>query len=312
MMMREKKLVALAASAIVSLTAATGMSVSGSTTAGRVDIPTYPGGLPQAAVIAIYDARLLPGTDGDPVAAWPDTGLLDQADLAQATSANQPVVNDDGFGGQRSVQFDGMNDRLDMRLAATYSDDFALIIVCELLTYTDGTAMAFYSTGDIPNKNILGVDDVEDPPGWVVMSADDGTQAQHHHGTFNQAYLEDVPSRFIMTQLVRNDGEHRLWENNTLVIDLADSSGENSDLNNLNALKLGAREDNTRFVNVRIAYVLLVDMTKTDQLTLLEARDQIAADFAVPGFPPPSEGRETPDPPPRTRPPSPTPRAPFG
>ena len=292
--MRQRKLIAIAASVTISLTAAAGSPASGSTDG------VYPGGLPQAAVIAVYDARLLAGIEGNPVAAWPDTGPLDQADLAQAISANRPVLNDDGFDGLRSVQFDGTSDRLDLRLGAIYPVDFALIIVCELLTYPKDDSMAFYSTGDIPNKNILGVDDVEDPPGWVVMSANDGTQAQHHHGTASQAYLEDVPSRFIMTQLVRNDGEHRLWENNTLVIDLADSSGENSDLNNMNTLKLGAREDNSRFAHGRIAYVLLVDMTKTDQTTLLKARDQMGAEFAVPGFVPPIEDREPPD---RTRPP---------
>lgn len=252
--------------------------------AGTVTGPPLPGDLPTAAVIAIYDARLLAGDPTDPVSSWPDTGPHGEDPLVQGTGGNQPTIDDTGFGSVRSVLFDGVNDHLDMALASTYTDDFALIMVGELVTYPTGTAAVFYSTGSVPNKNILGVDDAEDPPGWVVMSGEDGTQAQHHHGTADQGYLEDVPSRFIMTQLVRNDGELKLWENASLVIDLEDASGEGSPLNNLAGLKLGGREDNSRFVNGRIAYMLLVDMGETDEATLLDARDEIAVLFNVPGF----------------------------
>jgi hypothetical protein len=239
----------------------------------------FVGGLPSAAVIGVWDARAHPGADTDPVASWADLGPLGQDPLAQATSGFRPLIDDSGFGGIRSILFDGVDNRLDTTLDQTYAVDFAFIVVLELLTYPTGSAAVAYSTGAIPNKNILGVDDVEDPPGWVVMSGPDGTQAEHHHG--NVIDLEDVPVRVVMTQLVRNSGIHKLWERAVLVIDESDSAG-GDDLNDLQALKVGAREDNSRFMNYRLAYVLLVDMTETDETTLLLARDELGSQFAVP------------------------------
>lgn len=237
-----------------------------------------PGGLPDAAVIAFYDAREIAGSPTDPVTSWADSGPLSQDPLAEATNA--PVISDSGFGGVRSVQFDGSNDELNVTLDQSYTGDFAIIIAIELLTYPTGTAAVAYSTGSIPNKNILGVDDVEDPPGWVVMSGENGTQAEHHHGTNNQTYLEATPSRFVMTQLVENDNRLRLWENSVLVIDEAPASTSGT-LNNMGALKLGAREDSTRFMNCRIGAVLLVDYADTDLTTVLAAATELEEIFGV-------------------------------
>jgi hypothetical protein len=264
-----------------------GGSVSPAAIAASLAIPAVdanpagnPGGLPDAAVIAFYDARDLAGSPTDPVSSWADSGPNSESALVQATGTQQPTITDSGFGGVRSVLFDGSNDELNVTLGASYTGDFAFILAVELLTYPTGTAAVVYSTGSVPNKNILGVDDVEDPPGWVVMSGD-GTQPEHHHGTNDQTYLEATPSRFVMTQLVENANRLRLWENSVLVIDEAPASA--GDLNNMGALKVGAREDATRYANCRVGAVLLVDMAQTDLTTLLAARDDLLSIFGVSG-----------------------------
>lgn len=238
-----------------------------------------PGGLPDAAVIARYrSADLSLGA----LSSWADIGPGGEDPLVQATGANQPSVGTSYFGGAKSVVFDGTNDYLDMSLASSYSTDFAMIIVFELITYPTGSAVAIYSTGSIPNKNILGVDDAESPPGFVVMSGD-GTQAEHHHGVADQTYLEDTPSRFVVTQRVRNDGIHKLWDRDELVIDLTDSGGGDP-LNDMAGLILGAREDFSRCTNMAVAEVILVDVTQTDETTLLAARDELMTTYSVPQF----------------------------
>lgn len=237
----------------------------------------YIGGLPAAAVIAIYDARTITGSDNDPITSWADVGPLAQTALAQSNASFKPVLDTDGWGGGiRSVVFDGSNDRLDTTLDQTYSGDFAIVTVFEYLTYLiSGSSDCTYSTGSEPDKNILGVESGD----WVVMSGPVGNPANHHHGGVLD--LTAVPVRVVMTQLVNDSGIHRLWERSVLVINEIDSA-QGSPLNNMGALKLGAREDNSRFTNMRLAYVLLVDMADTNEAGLLLARDALGLQFAVP------------------------------
>ena len=266
-----------------------GQSLTGTLFAKAPTFPTgvlstgYVGGLPAASIIAVWDARSLTGTAGTAVASWADIGPKAQAPLAQATSGFRPTITDSGFGGIRSVLFDGVDDRLFCSaLDQTYTGDFAFLTVLETLSFANGSSVAIYSTGAVPDyKNILGLNEPEDPQGWVIMSGPEGTEAEHHRNTALDLY--DVPVRVVMTQLVRDSGIHKLWERTVLVHDLTDSAGGDP-LNNLTALQLGSREDDSRFANIRVAYMMLVDMSNTDESTLLLARDELGQQFAVPGM----------------------------
>lgn len=244
-----------------------------SSASGTVTDP-FPGGLPAAAVIAIYDARTL-GTGS--VSAWPDSGPGSEDDLVQATGTKQPTITTSGFDGVKSVEFDGTDDFLTMTLAASYTGDFAILCAMEWVT-VGGTDEVVYSTGSVPDKNILG----QDPPnGWVVMSGD-GTGPEHHTGSNDLTYFNDTPSRFMTTQIVENDNRLRLYENGTTAIDEAPASA--GDLNNLGALFVGGREDDSRHGNVRIGYLMLVDLAQTDVTTVLAADDDLGTEFNVPGY----------------------------
>lgn len=238
--------------------------------------------LSELNVIGMWDARLLPGEVDVPVGSWPD-GASRQAPLAQPASESQPTIDDSGFGGMRSLLF--TESFLTNRLDQTYAGDFAIIAVIELLTFPAGSANAIYSTGTVEafEKNLLAVDGEEACPAWVVMSGPDGTPAQHHAGA--SSALVEVPGRYVLTQLVRNDGELKLWENLALVIDEPEAAG-GAPLNDLAGVVLGCREDATRCANARLGYLLLVDMATVSEAQLLEVRNQLGVAFSVPGFDP--------------------------
>jgi hypothetical protein len=249
----------------------------------------FPVDIPSAAVIAYYDARTISGSVSDPVASWADLGPVAQDPLAHATSGFRPTINESGFGGLRAVLFDGVDDRLDVTLDQTYSGDFALIVVLEIVTFPAISldAGVVYSTGGIPNKNILAIDDATDREGWTVMSTD-GAQSDHYTATDNYANMASTPSRFVITQLIRDAGELRLWENQVLILDL-DLSFQ-APLNDMPGLKVGMREDNSRPAHIRVGAILLVDMDTATQAELLTARDDLGAQWQVPGFGTSAEG----------------------
>lgn len=235
----------------------------------------FPGGLPSNAVIAYYDAETLSGADNDPVSSWPDSGPIGQAALAQATSTKQPTIQD--VGGFRWVEGDGTDDFLDNGgLASTYTGDFGFIIVLETDVDESNVAgsICLMATAGVPNKHILGWDNGQ----WVVMSSDGSGGAHHHGGTRD---FSAVPYRTVMTQLVRDAGEHKLWDGTELAINETESDPQGDPLNDLTALKLFAREDDSRWANVRIAKFLVVDLTETDETGLLAARDELITTYLL-------------------------------
>lgn len=242
------------------------------TVAALVQIP---GDLVEADVIGIWDGRNLVGSVTDPISAWVEE-LGNQSDIV-ASGSKRATINESGFDGIRAALFDGSDDFMTVTLDQSYTGDFAIICVMEWVTVA-GTDQVVYSTGSVPDKNILG----QDPPnGWVVMSGD-GTGPEHHTGTNDLTYFEDTPSRFVTTQYIQNDNRLRLYENGVIAIDEAPASA--GDLNNMGALMLGGREDESRHGNVRIAYIMLVDMTSPSLADLLSAQDELGSAFNVPGF----------------------------
>lgn len=236
-----------------------------------------PGGLPDAAVIAFYDARTLAGSPTDLVQNWANSGPNAQDPLTQATSGLRPAISDSGFGGVRSVEFDGVDNQLNVALDQTYSGDYAIICINECLTWPALSASAgvVYSTGAIPNKVILGYDD-QGPSGWVLMVTG-GAPEDHFTVTNDLAHLEDTPSRHCVTQYLQNSGLYKVWENGVILVDI----DEGEALNNMPGMKVGMREDNSRPAHTRVGAILLVDMAETNEATLLAAQDELMAAFNV-------------------------------
>jgi hypothetical protein len=234
-------------------------------------------------VIAYYDARNLAGSPTDPVSSWADTGPIGQDPLVQGTGSLQPFITDSGFGGVRSVESDGDDDRVEATFDQTYSGDYAIIHVHECLTFPAKAASAgvTFSTGSVPNKVIHGYDD-QGPSGHVFMVTG-GDPADHETATLDLPYMEATPSRYVTIQYLQNAGPYKVWENGAVLLDY----DEGEALNNMPGVKLFIREDNSRPAHARVAVWMAVRMDgvdAADEADLVAAGLELMADFNVTSF----------------------------
>jgi len=79
--------------------------------------------IPDSA-IAQYDAQALSGNDGDGLSTWPDE--IGNNDI----TGGNPIIRDAGINGNRSLEFDGVNDSLDISFS-TISQPNTIISVVE-------------------------------------------------------------------------------------------------------------------------------------------------------------------------------------
>ena len=258
---------------------------------------TLPGSYVEADVHLLLDARSLNLVDGDPVVSWIDDvagieftvpGTLDAPTYLAST----------GFGGEPSVEFDGIDDVLEATFGELNSGDFVFQLVLETQTYKHRTAIMTQRAGAMRiSKNVIGYDNYDEGgflngnPAWVTMSGPDGTQAQHYHPILNTAAGDDRNSptddptddanRVVLTYVVRDSGQLRFWDGLDDLMDVTMSApGNNLD----QGLRLAARENSaaSTFANYRLAYLIAVDATLYTEQDMLDSVNDLANWFGVP------------------------------
>jgi hypothetical protein len=260
---------------------------------------SLPGVYAEADVHFLFDARSLVLADGEPVVSWMDE--IAAFELLPVESLDAPTyLATAGFDGEPSVEFDGLDDVLQVTFGELNTGDFVFHLVLETQAYMHRTViMTKHPSGGLVTKNVIAYDDYDEDrtlrgePAWVTMSGPDGSQAQHYHPILSSTVgderssptgeVGDDANRVVITYVVRDSGQMRFWDRLDDLLD-ATMGAPGNDLDV--GLRLGSREDSNpaSFGNFRLAYLIAVDEAPYTEAELLAAATDLGEWFNVPGF----------------------------
>jgi hypothetical protein len=239
-----------------------------------------PGGLPDAAFFAAYDARNLVGSVGADVTTWPDE-TTNGRDLVEDATQDAPTITETYFGGTRAVLFN--NDTLEYDAGSEFhTGDIGFVFVARFIAFLDTSDVIMSAaTGGSGSawKHVFGYF-AGGGGNYVIMSGDGSSGAHKLGGTPN------TTDPFVARYVVRGAGNEELWINGTKVID------ENSGANNLRGWRLGQRESDDRPCHAAIGGQWIVDLDTATEADLANVDAEVGYWFGIDGYPPVSFGTQ--------------------
>lgn len=216
-----------------------------------VEVPSgIPGGLPEAALIAWWHGDDIPGDHNDTLTSWAPRMAKDgQASITSSPGSSAPTV--DTSQEHRGLFFNGTNMAARVTLAGQpYTGDHATVTVFDMLNAsTTGVVYSYDDVGGVSNKCILVCDTQPGRNGWTVGPGD-GSNAGH------TSVLGPPTAGFhVITVIRRATGQRRV------LVDGNEQTTGNAGHNNLTSYRLGSREDESRWGNVRLYSQLAVDLS---------------------------------------------------